>query len=200
MHVQEQNAIPRIIEQMNILSRLQIEIGVFGEDDSFMSMLATVHEFGAVIKPKKQYLTIPLKKKYRGKNPRDFDLFFLRTKEGHAFLVREKGKDQLEFAYMLVKEVNIPERSFIRSTFDEKEVEWYQYSLRLLKQILNGTMTAKELCEKLGLRMQQDIQRKIRQISSPPNAPSTVSAKGSNNPLIDTGRLRQSVTFKVVGG
>lgn len=198
VQIKEQNAIPKIIAEMNKLSKMSINVGVFGEDDSFMVMLATVHEFGAVIRPKKQYLTIPLKKKYRGKNPRDFDLFFLRTKEGNAFLVRNKGKDELEFAYMLTKEVNIPERSFLRSTFDEKNDEWYQYSLKLLREVIAGKTTAHEFGEKLGAKIQRDIQRKMRDMSSPPNAPSTVAMKGANNPLIDSGRLRQSVTYKVV--
>lgn len=199
MQVNEQNDIPRILEEVRVLAKLRIEVGVFGEDDSFMSMLATVHEFGAVIRPKKQYLTIPLMKKYQGKSPREFDLFFLRAKSGNSFLVREKGKNELEFAYMLVKEVNIPERSFLRSTFDEKEKEWFQYSLMLLKQLMIGKTTAREMCEKLGARMQKDIQRKMREIKTPPNSPSTIAKKGSNNPLIDTGRLRQSVVYKVVG-
>lgn len=199
MQVNEQNDIPRILEEVRVLAKLRIEVGVFGEDDSFMSMLATVHEFGAVIRPKKQYLTIPLMKKYQGKSPREFDLFFLRAKSGNSFLVREKGKNELEFAYMLVKEVNIPERSFLRSTFDEKEKEWFQYSLMLLKQLMSGKTTAREMCEKLGARMQKDIQRKMREIKTPPNSPSTIAKKGSNNPLIDTGRLRQSVVYKVVG-
>lgn len=199
MQVNEQNDIPRILEEVRVLAKLRIEVGVFGEDDSFMSMLATVHEFGAVIRPKKQYLTIPLMKKYQGKSPREFDLFFLRAKSGNSFLVREKGKNELEFAYMLVKEVNIPERSFLRSAFDEKEKEWFQYSLMLLKQLMIGKTTAREMCEKLGARMQKDIQRKMREIKTPPNSPSTIAKKGSNNPLIDTGRLRQSVVYKVVG-
>src|SRR5699024_3727425 len=134
MQVNEQNDIPRILEEVRVLAKLRIEVGVFGEDDSFMSMIATVHEFGAVIRPKKQYLTIMLMNKYQGITPREFDLFFFRAKSGNSFLVREKGKNDLEFAYMLVKEVNIPERSFLRSTFDEKEKEWFQYSLMLLKQ------------------------------------------------------------------
>ena len=45
-----------------------------------------------------------------------------------------KGKDQLEFAYMLTEKITIPERSFLRSTFDEKNKEWSDYSLTLVKK------------------------------------------------------------------
>jgi hypothetical protein len=37
-------------------------------------------------------------------------------------------------------------------------------------------------------------------LDSPPNAPATVEAKfGQDNPLIDTGRLRQSIDSEVRG-
>ncbi|PZL78246.1 hypothetical protein CI088_00305 [Enterococcus plantarum] len=198
MIIKDENSIPKLLEQLNDLSRYSLEIGVFGEDDSFIAMLANVHEFGCTIKPKGRYLVIPLGKKYRGKNPRDFDLFFMKTKEGHAFLVRNKGKDQLEFAYMLAEQVVIPERSFIRSTFDQQEKSWSEYVVKLLGQLINGRITAKELFEKLGIRIQKDIQKTMRELSDPPNSPITTQNKGSSNPLIDTGRLRQSVTYKVV--
>ena len=52
----------------------------------------------------------------------------MQTKENHKFLVRNKGKDQLEFAYMLAEQITIPERSFIRSTFDEQAKAWSDYA------------------------------------------------------------------------
>ena len=39
------------------------------------------------------------------------------------------------------------------------------------------------------------IQRKIVDGTFEPNAPSTIRKKGSSRPLIDTGRMRQSVNF-----
>ena len=200
MDVQDNDNIPKIIRELKKLDNKTIEVGVFGEDDSFLVMIATVNEFGARIKPKTaKFLTIPLTKKYRGKNPRDFDLFFLETKEGHKFLVREKGKDQLEFAYMLANEVNIPERSFLRSTFDKKENEWFKLAMKQLDKILSGEQDAQGACETLGKKMASDIQRTMRDVKTPPNANVTLGVKKSSNPLIDTGRLRQSVTWKVRG-
>lgn len=198
MNIIDTNRIPNLIEELQELGRYSLQIGVFGSDNSFMAMLANVHEFGCTIRPKKQYLTIPLKKKYRDRNPRDFDLFFMQTKSGQAYLVRNKGKDQLEFAYMLAREVNIPERSFIRSTFDQKEPDWTKYVQRMLMDLVKGKLTAKELYDQLGARIAKDIQKTMRKLSSPPNSPLTISMKGSNNPLIDSGRLRRSVTWKVV--
>lgn len=200
MKINEINRIPQIIKELSLLKRFVIQIGIFGSDDSFMAMIANVHEFGCTIKPKGKYLTIPLSKKNKGKSPRDFDLFFMQTKEGHKFLVMNKGKEQLEFAYMLTEKITIPERSFLRSTFDEKNKEWSDYSLTLVKKVVDGELTANELMNHLGLRIQRDVQRTIRNLSDPPNSPITIHNKKSSNPLIDTGRLRQSVTYKVVKG
>ncbi len=122
-------------------------------------------------------------------------------RKSQVFLVRNKGKDQLEFAYMLAEQITIPERSFIRSTFDEQAKAWSDYALNLVKKTYCWKkMTAEELTNKVGARMQRDIQRTIRNLSYPPNSPITVNNKKSSNPLIDTGKLRQSVTYKVVKG
>ena len=40
----------------------------------------------------------------------------------------------------------------------------------------------------------------ITEIKNPPNAAGTISAKGSANPLMDTGLMRQSVTWAVADG
>lgn len=94
--------------------------------------------------------------------------------------------------------IDIPERSFLRSTFDEKEKEWFNFVKKRIPQILNSSMNARTLCEQLGAKMVADIQKKITDLDSPPNAPSTIAQKGSSNPLIDTGGLRMRVTYRVV--
>lgn len=41
------------------------------------------------------------------------------------------------------------------------------------------------------------VQEFMTNLSTPANAPSTIAKKGSSSPLIDTGNLRQSVTYSV---
>lgn len=50
---------------------------------------------------------------------------------------------------------------------------------------------------KLGLIGQSEVQKSITKLRTPPNAKYTIERKGSSNPLIDTGFLRQSVTWKI---
>ncbi|WP_313893860.1 hypothetical protein [Psychrobacillus sp.] len=92
----------------------------------------------------------------------------------------------------------IPERSFLRTTFDEKEADWVQFAKRQLKNVLDFKIDARTLYERLGARMVGDIQEKITDLDAPPNAISTIQKKGSSNPLIDDGGLRRRITYRVV--
>ncbi|MET4562182.1 hypothetical protein ABIA69_003368 [Lysinibacillus parviboronicapiens] len=106
-----------------------------------------------------------------------------------------------EFGITIRKETGsivIPERSFLRSTFDENNNKWVNFMKKQIPKLLEGQISAHALCELLGTRMVADIQKKITTLNTPPNAASTISAKGSSNPLIDTGGLRMRVTYRVV--
>lgn len=51
--------------------------------------------------------------------------------------------------------------------------------------------------EQIGLIAVGATQEYITDLRTPPNAPYTIEKKGSDNPLIDTGSMRASVTHKV---
>lgn len=110
----------------------------------------------------------------------------------------EQGEDLLLIA--LFNEFgteNIPERPYIRSTVDAKAEAWGKLAKSLVRQMHDGDMTKSQALGIMGLQIKSDIQTTIKVLREPPNAPSTIRRKGSDNPLIDTGRLRQSVISKV---
>lgn len=92
----------------------------------------------------------------------------------------------------------IPERSFIRATIAAGEAKYSPLMARLTDRVLQGKLTEQQALGQLGLRVVGDIQKRMAQGIDPANAASTIARKGSDKPLIDTGRLRQSVTFAVV--
>ncbi|SFP18619.1 hypothetical protein [Salibacterium halotolerans] len=200
VRVRDNNNIPKLIKALRELQSMKIEVGVFGEDDSHMLMIARVHEFGMDIKPKQsQYLTIPAHPKAHGKSAGEFkDLFFIETDDGSKLLAREKGKDEIEVYFVLVKSVSIPERSYVRSTYDEKERELSTNMEKVIQGVVDFKITPQQAYDRIGAWLVSAIQEKIRSIQSPPNANTTTEAKGSSNPLVDTGRLLQSITWKVV--
>jgi len=58
-------------------------------------------------------------------------------------------------------------------------------------------MTAKQALKELGIYQKDLVQQTITEGDFEPNAPSTIRKKRSDKPLIDTGRMRQSVNYVI---
>jgi len=94
--------------------------------------------------------------------------------------------------------LNAPERSFIRSTIDDNRRELEQLTAKLFRQIVEGKTDTKKALDKLGFKIQTLIQQRILKLNDPANAPSTIEAKGFNNPLVDSRELHRSIAFETV--
>ena len=92
--------------------------------------------------------------------------------------------------------VHIPERPFIRSTIRRTEDEVRDLIAEHMDPVTG--LPDERLTELLGEYVKGEIQREITTTRTPPNAPSTIARKGSSNPLIDTGVMRQAVTHRTV--
>lgn len=55
----------------------------------------------------------------------------------------------------------------------------------------------RRVMEALGNVAVGEVQKYVTELDTPPNAPSTIRQKGSSNPLINTGAIRQSITYEV---
>lgn len=94
--------------------------------------------------------------------------------------------------------IKIPERSFIRSSFDSKQGDIYQSGEQLIDAVIEGNLSAMDFYNLLGQTCVNTIQSYIRDLSSPANSGLTVANKGSSSPLVDTGRLLGSIDYEVV--
>lgn len=74
-------------------------------------------------------------------------------------------------------DANIPERSFIRASFDQNRDKYRQRLRTYLKAIIAGKMTAKRAFGLLGAEAASDIRQFVRAGVEPPNAPSTAWRK-----------------------
>jgi len=198
--VRDNNRLPDLMDILDELHRTEIQIGIFGRDDSHLLMIANVNEYGATIKPRKaKRLAVPLNKRARERSPRSFnDLWPLKLDDGRLYLVRNKGANQLEFMYWLATQVVIPERAFIRGGFDANANRFSQKAATLLKKVIVGNLNMKNFFELMGDYIVGELRRYLNNLSSPENSSATKSAKGRSNPLVDSGRLRDSITYKVV--
>jgi hypothetical protein len=69
------------------------------------------------------------------------------------------------------------------------------YSKAILKY-LNGQDGRPDL-EKIGLWVVNKVKAKFGSDDLVPNSEATIKAKGSDKPLIDTGQLRNSITYVI---
>lgn len=96
------------------------------------------------------------------------------------------------------KNITIPERSFIRSTYNKQ----YKKVSKRFGQIFQSFAERKYDVDKrlklIGMEQVSETQKTITDFKNPPNAKSTVERKGSSHPLIDTGEMRSKVNYKVI--
>lgn len=109
----------------------------------------------------------------------------------------EDGTDVCDIAaWNELGTVNMPSRPFLRMSVDDNSDKINSFMSAQKRSIINGE-PADRILKKIGIFQKDLIQEKITEGSFEPNAPSTIKAKGSSKPLIDTGRMRQSVNFEI---
>lgn len=109
----------------------------------------------------------------------------------------EDGTDVCDIAaWNELGTVNMPSRPFLRMSVDDNSDKINSFMSAQKRSIIKGE-PANRILKKIGIFQKDLIQEKITEGSFAPNAPSTIKAKGSSKPLIDTGRMRQSVNFEI---
>lgn len=89
-----------------------------------------------------------------------------------------------------------PPRPFMSNVLDRAE--------DAVREIVKREVDPKTLvvsrgtADRIGLTVQGMIQKEIVDLRSPPNAPSTIRRKKSDNPLVDTGLMRLSTSYQVI--
>ncbi len=96
----------------------------------------------------------------------------------------------------------IPERSFIRSSFEAHRPEYIALLAKLLPKVIENKMQLNQALGLVGARMAADMKNGITTGAGipPPLEDATVAAKGSSRPLVDTGQLVNSITWAVAKG
>jgi phage gpG-like protein len=91
---------------------------------------------------------------------------------------------------------SVPARSFIRSTVDDNKGFKEQID-KAFNDVLNQKDTPYAAMARVGIIARDDIIAKINLTDARwrPLSPKTVKRKKSTKPLIDTGRLKQSITY-----
>ncbi|QQP86940.1 phage virion morphogenesis protein [Entomomonas asaccharolytica] len=96
-----------------------------------------------------------------------------------------------------VPELNIAERSFLRASLTGNQGKYIRLNAENFKRVLNHQMSIDQALNVLGLIAAGDVKAFIANGDFTPLKPETIKRKGSSKPLIDTGELRQSITYEV---
>ena len=91
---------------------------------------------------------------------------------------------------------NIPARPFLRQTADKSGENIAKFGEQAIRQITNGG-TADTALMQIGNYVKGQVQNEIASGDFAPNKEATMKRKGSETPLIDTGRMRGSVSFHI---
>lgn len=94
--------------------------------------------------------------------------------------------------------IRIPERSFLRSSHDEKGADVLKNSERALGLVAAGQMSVEQYLDMVGRDYVSMVKDYIVELDTPPNHPYTVEQKGSSNPLVGkTGGLVESISYRI---
>ncbi|MDR1687277.1 MAG: hypothetical protein LBS21_01535 [Clostridiales bacterium] len=117
----------------------------------------------------------------------------------HGEAVNEDGADVADIAmFNELGTENIPARPFLRQSVDNHADKINAMCKAQLRGITSGSKTAEDALNALGVMQKGLVQNEIRNGSFVKNAPSTVARKhGSEQPLIDTGQMRDSVQYVI---
>ena len=146
--------------------------------DLTMAKLGAIHEFGADIDH-------PGGTSYGYATERD-------AQDGKVRFLGT-GKGFMELGVTGPHKITIPARPWLAPGVQSGTIEY-------LREIEKGVKKGDNLdmvLDRVGIIATGKVQQYMTDLKTPPNAPSTIAKKGSSNPLIDSGMMRQSVTYSV---
>jgi hypothetical protein len=94
---------------------------------------------------------------------------------------------------------HIPERPFLRQGVKAGADKFERLNRVNLRLIVQGKKSVEESLEQLGVVAVGEVKRNFIKGEFKENAPATIERKGSSRPLINSGSLRQSITYVVEG-
>ncbi|MBL1311273.1 MULTISPECIES: hypothetical protein [unclassified Pseudomonas] len=154
------------------------EAGDVESGDLTMASLGAINEFGADIKHPggTSY-------GYASKAAADRDeVRFLKT-----------GKGYMELGVTQAHTINIPARPWLEPGVSSATPE----VLLTIQDGMEAGQSMDQILEAVGVVAAAAVKVYMTELKTPPNAASTIRKKGSSNPLIADGHMRQSVTHKV---
>ena len=97
-----------------------------------------------------------------------------------------------------VSEKRIPPRPFMKKSTPGLIKILSTFFRRRMTLLNRGLSSLDESVKEVAPLLADVVKKTITDLNTPANAPLTVFLKGSNNPLVDKGLMRQTVTYDVI--
>lgn len=104
--------------------------------------------------------------------------------------------DQYEWMYMLLPSVEIPERSFIRASYDTGKSKLEQVCKEAVDNIIRKGWTAEDAVKMIGSWAANMTRQYMNTSLSPPKSAITRRTNNVEQPLYETGKLLGLITYK----
>lgn len=154
------------------------DTGNHESDDITNAHLGAVHEYGADIL-------------HPGGTSYGFASKAAQERNEVRFL--KAGKGVVELGVTGPHTISIPARPWLNPGVQSGNVEY----LSIIEKSAAKGESLDVALNKVGLVAVGLVQKYMTELRTPPNAPSTIKKKKSSNPLIDSGALRASVSYKI---
>jgi hypothetical protein len=118
----------------------------------------------------------------------------------HVGVFQESGQDNVDKAAWNefgTADGRVPERSFLRSTVDRYEQKYAGLIEFGTEFVVLGQASWDTVFGQIGIVARNDVRATIIDMT-PRNAPSTIARKGRDEPLVDSGDMAASITYKIV--
>jgi len=90
----------------------------------------------------------------------------------------------------------IPERPFMDNALLDNRKKYKREMKKAARKIMKGKLSTGLVVNRIGILAKGDIQLEIINLKAPKNADSTIEKKGSDNPLVDSGEMGNSVEYQ----
>lgn len=168
MTVEDRSDVDKILRVLEELSSTAVRIGILSSAKGEILMIANVNEYGC---------EIPITNRMRGYFLYNFKVWLPYDKEV----------------------IKIPERSFIRSSYDKNKGKFRTYD-DYLGAVLDMKISVQDFYQIIGEACVNTIKDYIRNGDFVENSGFTKDQKGKDKtkPLIDTGKLINSIDYEVI--
>ncbi|MBD2785383.1 hypothetical protein ID858_07785 [Xenorhabdus sp. DI] len=176
--------------RIKALGKKKVVVGVPASEDKEQDgvsiiTIAAAHEFGAEIKVPAKTVTVYRKVEADGSFARNGK--FVKAAQSNFSTTHT----------VPAHTIRIPERSFLRSTFNENKDSYVEALAKGIQSELLNDGNPIQAFDKLGEKMTGDVKAKIMSGIDPALSQETIHRKKSSKALIDTGELIQSITYQV---